>query len=272
MNIGTKRKADKASALPRTQTKKPTVKPIKNSLHIKPQKGVITQVEFQEKYNGLVLKATIFGEVVVKLRLTLSRCMMPSYWKFAFLSRRDVMSILDFLPARDVWLLGLGLGVVSLSPSIFKTAYAHLGDILITSKAGVITRILQKYEQLFEQNQQAMLDTSAASLHHVPALPKFFLYKQEYTKLSSTLTTNFQFYNTDQIDVKEIFDYREDTKWIAIAFEGDCLHALRLVPYATYIKARHEKQLCVATKMPLLTYKDQAYAILCDDGALFGFC
>jgi hypothetical protein len=227
-------------------------------------------VEYFEKLNGLVLKSNISSDIQVKFRLTLSRCLMPSYWKFAFLSKQDVRAILDVLPSRDVWLLGLAIGAVTLAPSSFRTAYAHLGDILITSKANVITRILLKYEQMFSINQQPMLDTSAISLHHVPALPKFFIPKMEYDKLSACILPDFQFFGP-VAKVNQFFTYRENSQWIAIAFEGDCLYALRIVTDDDYKKSEREKRFGVATKMPIVMIADQKYAILCDDGALFGF-
>ncbi len=227
-------------------------------------------VTYREKNDGLSLKSIISCGIQVTLRLTLPRCLMPSYWKFAFLSKQDVQSILEKMPPREVWLLGLAIGAVTLAPSSFRTSYIHLGDIQITSKANVMSRILGKFEQLFATNQQTMLDTSTVSLHHVPALPKFYLTKLEYDKLASTILPELCFFGPTST-VKRIFSYRSYSKWVAIAFEGDSLYALRLVTEEHYKKSHREKKFGIVTKMPLLQYEDSVYAILCDDGVLFGF-
>ncbi len=229
-------------------------------------------VEYQEKTNGLVLKSTIYADIKIKFRLTLSRCLMPSYWKFANLSKKDVRAILDVLPSRDVWLLGLAIGAVTLAPSSFRTAYAHLGDILITSKANVINHILLKFERQFSENEKSILDNSIVSLHHNPSLPKFYILKVEFDKLANTLLPDLQFFGS-RTNVNHLFTYRENSQWIAIAFEGDALYALRAVPEEDYIKSKREKIFGIATKMPLIILQttNQVYAILSDDGALFGF-
>jgi hypothetical protein len=227
-------------------------------------------VEYHEKQDGLLLKSIISSDIQVTLKLTLPRCLMPSYWKFSFLSKPDVQSILEKMPPREVWLLGLAIGAVTLAPSSFRTSYTHLGDIQITSKANVITRILGKFEHLFAANQQNMLDTSTSSLHHDPALPKFYLTKPEYDQLASTILPELSFFGPVSI-VNKVFHYRLDSQWIAVAFEGESLYALRIVLEDIYKASKREKKFGIVTKMPLLQCDDEIYAVLCDDGALFGF-
>jgi len=103
-----------------------------------------TKIHYHEKHNGLVLKSRLVSNITVQLRLTLPCSLMPSYWVKNKLSKTDVTSILDALPSRDVWLLGLATGAVTLAPSSFRTAYSNVEDILITSKASVIRKILRK--------------------------------------------------------------------------------------------------------------------------------
>ncbi len=225
-----------------------------------------TKVVYQEKHNGLVLKSKLISHVTIKLRLTLPRALMPSYWKINKLSKKDVISILDTLPSREVWLLGLAIGAASLAPSCFRTAYSSLNDILITSKATVIRKIVHKLASMFQIYQESMLDDTAVSMHHVPALPKHYISQADFLSLSQDILPALNIF--DIIEINQLFHYQSYT-WIAIAFEGHFIFALRTVSLDTYKKSKREKPVGYATKMPVIQVQQQQYKILCDDGILF---
>ena len=225
-----------------------------------------TKVCYHEKLDGLVLKSKLVSNITITLKLTLPRCLMPSYFVKHKLCKQDVLSILDTLPSREVWLLGLAIGAGNLAPSCFRTAYSNLQDISITSKATVIRKILNKLDYLFFLNKEPVLDNSAVSLHHVPALPKHFIPHADFLHLSQDI---FLFLNIFEIiQVNKLFHYADRT-WIAIAFEGDFIFALRTVPIEIYNKSRREKYGGFSTRMPVIQVQDKQYKILCDDGILF---
>ena len=225
-----------------------------------------TKVTYQEKHNGLVLKSKLISHVTIKLRLTLPRALMPSYWKSNKLSKSDVISILDTLPSREVWLLGLAIGAASLAPSCFRTAYSSISDILITSKATVIRKIVHKLAHMFQLFQESMLDDTAVSMHHVPALPKHYISQSQFLNLSQDILPALNIFST--IEINRLFEYQNYT-WIAIAFEGHFIFALRTVSLETYNQSKREKPIGYATQMPTIQVEQQQYKILCDDGILF---
>jgi hypothetical protein len=225
-----------------------------------------TKVNYYEKHDGLVLKSKLISNITIKLRLTLPRCLMPSYFKSHKLSRKDVISILDTLPSRDVWLLGLAIGAANLAPSCFRTAYSNVNDILITSKATVIRKIVHKLEHMLTVHHESMLDDSPVSLHHVPALPKHYIPHDDFLRLSQDILPCLNIFEV--VEINRLFHYENGT-WIAIAFEGVFIFALRAIELEVYNESRREKQEGFATKMPIISVRSQKFKILCDDGALF---
>ncbi len=260
------------------------------------------RVQYKEKHNGLVLKSRISSNIEVKMHVRLARCLMPSYWKFAKLSRADVQSILGYSHAKDVWLLALALGVISLSPSSFRTSYTSLNDIAIGSRQPAIKNILAKFELEFVHNQEVILDNGSLSLDHVPALPKFYLTKQEYDRLSTTILPELKFFS-EPMEIHSIFHYRENTLWVAIHFEGECLYAVKLWPKSIFEKSGRQNAALKCSQLPLVKFikdqkvddynnqqypvaecsennndnkhnpqpEEQVYCVVLDDGALFAF-
>ncbi len=260
------------------------------------------KVAYREKHNGLVLKSRISSGIEVKMKLRLARCLMPSYWKFAKLSRDDVQSIFKDCPAKDVWLLAVALGVINLSPSSFRTSYTSLNDIAIGSKKFAISKILEHFEQEFGANQETVLDNQSLSMDHVPALPKFYISKQEYNRLLSTILPKMTFFSEPTI-IHSIFHYRENTVWVAIHFEGECLYAVKLYPYFIFKESGRENASMKSSQLPLVKFvkdtkvddynnrqypvskssenyiedttvqpeEEQIYYVVLDDGALFAY-
>lgn len=225
-----------------------------------------TKVTYRETCNGLVLKSELVSHVTVKLRLTLPSCLMPSYFQRHKLCKKDVETILGTLPPRDVWLLGIAIGAANLAPSCFRTAYSSLSDILITSKVTVRRNILNKFDHLFQINRDSVLDDSAMSRRHDPALPKHFISQSDFTFLSHDIFPNLNIFQV--IDVNRLFCYQGKT-WIAISFEGDSIFALCTIDEDTYKISRREKYGGLRTKMPTIRVQGQIFKILCDDGILF---
>ena len=173
---------------------------------------------------------------------------------------------MDTLPSREVWLLGLAIGAASLAPSCFRTAYSSINDILITSKATVIRKIVHKLAHIFQAYQEPMLDDTAVSMHHVPALPKHFISQADFLNLSLDILPALNLF--DIIEINRLFHYQNYT-WIAIAFEGHFIFALRTISLDIYQKSKREKSVGYATKMPTIQVQQHQYKILCDDGILF---
>lgn len=223
-----------------------------------------TKIQYYEKHEGLVLKSKLFCNIMISLRLTLPCSLMPSYWIKNKLSASDVASILDANTSRDVWLLGFAVGAVTLAPSSFRTSYSSPADISITSKASVIRKILFKLGHLLVLHKNSALNDCGVSLQHIPALPKHYVTEQEFYNVSQDILPCIDMLHV--IKVNKLFLF-QGTKWVAIAFEGDAIFALRAVEETIYKKSNRPAGLL--SRSPTIEVNSIRFQLLPDDGILF---
>jgi hypothetical protein len=205
---------------------------------------------------------------------------MPSYWKQHKLSKQDVEVIMDACAPRDIWLLGIAIGATTnLPPSSFRTSYSSPQDIWITSKASVVRKIVTKLQHMFFEHPHSALDSSPISAHHHPPLPVHYLSEADFHRLSEHMLPVLNIFEV--LQVPRLFPHLGN-QFIAIAFEGYSIFALRAVPEEVYQAANREEGNSILCRMPIIAVgavgagvKEaeaegcKRYAVLCDYGVLF---
>ena len=221
------------------------------------------QIHFIQKYGDLVLKSTLTSSVHVKLRLTLPSTMMPAYWKRHELSAEDVGKLLDHANTRDIWLLAIAVGAAELAPSCFKIAYSTPQDILITSKAATIRKIITKFEPSLSRHNKIQSESIPPFQLQFPMI-KHYVSVHDAERLRNNMLPGFNLLHITP--VSKPFEFLEQS-WIALRLENDYILAMRVLQEKHYLKLQRRE-----VYVPKICLKEQpecVYCLILDDMLIF---
>lgn len=196
------------------------------------------------------------GKSVITASFTLPPQVLPTYWLANELSEKDVLTIGESLPANLFWLTTLFLGIDA-SASAIKPSYASAEDILISSKAIGLRKLLKNLK--FSKTNK--LDTtSLASQGHVPPLPKHIISQEFYNRLREAINPGLRPFIENE--VPNVFEWANKL-WIPLRLEDQAISVQRCVPLETFITSGKYTG-SLATKPFVVRYNDILYALIED--------
>jgi hypothetical protein len=161
----------------------------------------------------------------------LPTCILPDYWTRHRLSRRDVDTIVAYIPTKIVWMCAILFGISCPWYTLRSSSSSTMG-ITMSSKAVAIDMILEKTGLRLEDIDR--LDTeSVESFDHIPPIPKYLLSRPEYDSISCGITNDLLPRSlslpSEPLGIIPIIFPYMGLNWIPVGIEGDsiCCNAVR---------------------------------------------
>jgi hypothetical protein len=160
-------------------------------------------------------------------------CILPDYWTRHHLSRKDVDTIVAYIPTKIIWLCAMIYGITVPWYSLRSSSSTTMG-ITMSSKAVALDLILDKVG--IKLDSQNRLDTeSLESLDHIPPIPKYMISKTDYSLISSGITNDLLptslLLPSDSVGIIPIIYSYLNLEWVPVGIEGDSICCNAVVPY-----------------------------------------
>jgi hypothetical protein len=187
---------------------------------------------------------------------TLPPFMLPSYWKRHQLSDADVTALLEFVPARYVWmsalLSGMDIGTSSIRPS-----FAFRNDMLISSKAIAMRKI--KRGHVLPVDPSVLDMVSAASLDHIPPLPRHCVTEETMHEARRLLVPALSVFEVTEVPG---FVNWHGVDYLPHTIEGSAVHCIRIYPSEEYAREHLTQSTCLANTPVRVLYNKVVYVLL----------
>ena len=167
----------------------------------------------------------------------LPTCIHPEYWRRHALSRKDIDTIVAYLPTRMLWLVALGHGI--LCPWFtLRTSSSTALEVTMSGKSVAIDTMINKLGLALSSTNRLDVD-SVESLEHIPPVPRSVIPEADFLRLTSHLTVTLLprclLNDTDPIpSIPYIWTYK-DMQVVAIGLEGDVVCCNVVIPESDLI-------------------------------------
>jgi hypothetical protein len=171
------------------------------------------------------------------VRCRLPTCVLPAYWKRHQLSRRDIDTIVSYVPTKLVWMSAVLCGVPCPWYSL-RSSSASPTDATYSGKSQAVDCMLQKLSILPSVAHKLDVD-SIESFEHVPPIPKYVLPSEEIVHLSrglaSQLTPRVLLGPSEPLGIIPLVYMYHGQWWVPVGIEGDAICCNALVREADYV-------------------------------------
>lgn len=172
----------------------------------------------------------LHGPTTTICNLRLPITLLCTYWKRHDLSIADAYQCINYVPAQFIWMLALLYGQ-DLSPSSLKPSFANETDVLVSSKAIAVKKIIRIITHKFSHIDKIFADPSS---QHIPAIPTHYISRALYDVAASALSPVLDIHTTN---VVHGFISYVGVLWLPRLFEGasiSCTRVIRKPPCGRY--------------------------------------
>jgi hypothetical protein len=166
------------------------------------------------------------------LRCRLPTCILPGYWQRHALSRKDIDTIVSYIPTKLIWMSAMLCGVSCPWYSL-RASSASPMEVTLSAKSQAVDLILDQTR--FEPSLVHKLDVdSVESFEHVPPIPRYLLPEVEVSHisqgLSSQLVPRVLLGPTDPVGTIPLVYVYQGRSWVPVGIEGSaiCCNAIVL--------------------------------------------
>jgi hypothetical protein len=175
------------------------------------------------------------GSMCIRSRLPV--CVRPEYWKRHSLSRKDIDTIISYVPTKVVWMSAMTSGICCPWFTLRSSSASTL-DVTLSGKAIAIDLLLNK-AQIIPSIQSKLDVDSIESFEHIPPIPRSKISPQDFGYISSgvvsqLLPKSLLFADEPIGTVPFIYNYR-GMRVIPVGIEGDSICCNVVVEESLYV-------------------------------------
>ncbi len=205
--------------------------------------------DFLKQTSTRIINETKTGKTTITINVTLPPYVLPYYWKRYLMSFNDVVQQTERIPAKLYWMSALLYGV-DVCASALKPSYSCLDNVIVINKITAIKKIL-KAQKITLSSLNVMQPNM--SLKHIPPPPTLCISMKDMKFIRSIKHEDCKAF--DILDVSDVFKLNE-TKYIPIDTQGDCIIAKRLVLLSDFEKSGKQQAKGFATRPLIVRVKD----------------
>jgi hypothetical protein len=122
------------------------------------------------------------------IRSRIPTCVLPDYWRRHNLSRKDIDTILSYVPTKVIWMSAMTYGI-HCPWFTLRSSSASTLDVTLSGKAVAIDLILERTQ--IQPSLQSKLDIdSIESFEHIPPIPKSTISRADFVHISSGVVSH----------------------------------------------------------------------------------
>ncbi len=206
----------------------------------------------------------IHGPTKIQVNTHLPPFVLPNYWADYKLSQKDVLVLVDRLPAQLLWLSCLVHGI-DVTAACLKPSYARVDEILISYRALAIRTLIARAGCIFRHKMQILDTTSAASLEHVPPLPTQEVHESVIPEITRLLAPRLRAFEV--CEVLGLYNLN-GKQYLPVKLEGDAILLQRATRFENFERSQKRQKYGCATIPFLITTPDTQRFALCEDCVL----
>lgn len=117
------------------------------------------------------------------IRSRVPTCVGPDYWRRHNLSRKDIDTIISYVPTKVVWMAAMANGICCPWYSLRSSSSSTL-DVTLSGKAVAVDLLLSK-ASFFPSGTNRLDVESIESFEHIPPIPKSLISAADFLHISS---------------------------------------------------------------------------------------
>lgn len=205
--------------------------------------------------------AVLGGTLCIKSDLP--TCVLPEYWRRHNLSRKDIDTIISYVPTKVVWMSALLYGIYCPWYTLRSSSASTL-DITLSGKAVAVDLMLEKAQ--VRPSEQNKLDVdSIESFEHIPPIPRSTINREDFTYISSgvvcQLLPRTLLLPAEPIGVIPLVYLYNGMYVVPVGIEGDSICCNVIVPESEYNRHRGNKRHGFTHDPKVCSYKDIIYCL-----------
>lgn len=170
----------------------------------------------------------------------LPTCILPSYWSRHSLSRKDIDTIISYVPTSLLWKCAILYGITPPWYSLRSSSSSSM-TVSLSGKAIAVDMLLH-HTKIFPPTNESILDVdSVESLEHVPPIPRYYvtrdIYHSLHNNICSQLVPEKLLLSGDTIGTISFLYTFLDRQWVPVSIEGAsicCNAVIKKSEYKTY--------------------------------------
>ena len=196
----------------------------------------------------------------------LPTCILPSYWKRHNLTRKDIDTIISYVPTNILWKCAILYGI---TPPWYSLRSSSSSSVTVSlSGKAIAVEMLLDHTNVIPSTDAPVLDTdSVDSLEHVPPIPKYYVSKQIYDMLHNNICSQLLpeslILPGDSIGTISYLYTFLNRDWVPVSIEGESICCNAVIKKSNYnVYAKFVSGYTHLSKIG--TFKDELY-ILTDE-------
>lgn len=173
----------------------------------------------------------------IQIQSRLPTCILPEYWKRHGLSRRDIDTIISYIPTKLVWMSAMLCGVPCPWYSLRSSA-ASPWDVTLSGKSQAVDLLLHKLDLRTSQVHKLDVD-SIESFEHIPPIPKYTIPEKVFDHLASGLASQLLprvlLGATEPVGSIPLLYDHVGSAWVPVGIEGDAICCNAVVRETDYV-------------------------------------
>jgi len=188
---------------------------------------------------------------------------LPEYWRRHDLSRKDIDTIISYIPTKVIWMSALMYGIYCPWYTLRSSAASVL-DVTLSGKAVAVDLLLEKAG--VRPSDRNKLDVeSIESFEHIPPIPKSTISPEDFRFISSGVVCQLLPRNLllpgESIGVVPLVYMYNGMCVVPVGIEGDSICCNVIVPESTYTKHRDTQRQSFTHAPKVCSYEDVIYCL-----------
>jgi hypothetical protein len=162
---------------------------------------------------------------LMHIRSRVPTCVCPEYWRRHNLSRKDIDTIISYVPTKVIWMSAMMYGICCPWYTL-RSSSASMMDVTLSGKAIAIDMLLAKTN--IKPSSQNKLDVdSIESFEHIPPIPRSTINAIDFASISSgvvsQLLPRILLLPSETIGTIPMIYRYNDMDMVPVGIEGDSI-------------------------------------------------
>jgi hypothetical protein len=186
-----------------------------------------------------ITNRTLGPNATMTIQSRMPTCVLPDYWARHGLSRKDIDTIVAYIPTKVIWMCAIMYGVPCPWFTL-RCSSASVMDITLSGKSLAIDLLVKQAGLTPHQNCHKLDVDSVESFEHIPPIPRHTITREDFTFISRGITSQLLprrlLTTPDSIGVLPVLYHFNNADWVPVGIEGDaiCCNAIQTESSYTY--------------------------------------